>query len=641
MWKDSLTEYPCGGEHTPNPIASAVPLQATPTFNSSIQLTAVTTATEAEHTIAFLGDREGHLHKVTCWLSPVCRVTSTAACWWTAAAASTLTSCWTNSQQHLYVLSNSRCKPGHGWTHFLPVSQLSKVPVSSCEGQTDCQSCLAVRDPYCGWCVLEGRCSRKHLCRRHSQPNHWLWSFEPTSGCVAVQSLQPARQSRDQQTQVTLSVGRLPALAEAESLSCVFGLLPPGPAIVMGTSITCQSPVPELLQPMQAGSDHMALPVSLVFGHVTIATSSMTFYDCAAVSRLNQSSQCLACVGSAWGCNWCPLDQLCTHNLSCPSQHIILSQRVRQPVWGGGDHVPHCDRFLSLCLQDSPGPTSCPLVFGLQSSALVPLGVSTSLVLRGRNLDVYTVRLVSLCPTQYECVVEMEGVQHRLAAAVEKSHDNTDTFTCSPHTGTQGSVLCPADGSEVKPFAPSQLQYSVPVYLRRGERRIDASPGLRIQLYDCSAGQSDCSQCRAVPAEYGCVWCPGSPSPSCVYNQSCSSTPEDSCPPPQITQVQPVSGPLEGGVLVTITGSNLGMRVVCELQPSGKQREGPVQVRVGAAPPGRSLQVFTYQDPQLLGLVPDKGPVSGGTRLTIRGRQLLTGQKWDLSAFLGAQPCYM
>ncbi|CAF95457.1 unnamed protein product, partial [Tetraodon nigroviridis] len=195
-------------------------------------------------------------------------------------------------------------------------------------------------------------CSRKHLCRRHSQPNHWLWSFEPTSGCVAVQSLQPARQSRDQQTQVTLSVGRLPALAEAESLSCVFGLLPPGPAVVMGTSITCQSPVPELLQPMQAGSDHMALPVSLVFGHVTIATSSMTFYDCAAVSRLNQSSQ------------------------------YVQRQQANRAVG-----------------EDSPGPTSCPLVFGLQSSALVPLGVSTSLVLRGRNLDVYTVRLVSLCPS--------------------------------------------------------------------------------------------------------------------------------------------------------------------------------------------------------------------------------------------------
>lgn len=35
----------------------------------------------------------------------------------------------------------------------------------------------------------------------------------------------------------------------------------------------------------------MIVPVSLAFGQVTIATSSMTFYDCGAVSRLNQSSQ--------------------------------------------------------------------------------------------------------------------------------------------------------------------------------------------------------------------------------------------------------------------------------------------------------------------------------------------------------------
>ncbi|XP_034733782.1 plexin-B3-like [Etheostoma cragini] len=56
---------------------------------------------------------------------------------------------------------------------------------------------------------------------------------------------------------------------------------------------------------------------------------------------------------------------------------------------------------------------------------------------------------------------------------------------------------------------------------------------LQFQLYDCSAGQSDCSQCRAVPEEYGCVWCSG----TCVYNQSCTSVPADTCPPPQITQV--------------------------------------------------------------------------------------------------------
>ncbi len=59
-------------------------------------------------------------------------------------------------------------------------------------------------------------------------------------------------------SKVTLSVVQLPALTEVESLSCVFGLLPPQPAIVMGTSITCQSPVPELLPPMLTGSGESA-----------------------------------------------------------------------------------------------------------------------------------------------------------------------------------------------------------------------------------------------------------------------------------------------------------------------------------------------------------------------------------------------
>ncbi|KAM4562620.1 plexin-B3 isoform 1-T4 [Odontesthes bonariensis] len=604
--KDSLLEYPCGGEHTPNPIASAVPVQATPTVTLPTQLTAVTAATEAGLTIAFLGDREGRLYKVLVrsdWSGDL--YGSMLVDSGSAISADLLLD---ESQQQVYVLTNDK---------------VSRVPVATCQAHADCASCLAVRDPYCGWCVLEGRCTRKHQCQRHLQANHWLWSFEPTNQCVSVQSLQPANQSKEEQRLVTLSVVQLPALQGVESLSCVFGHLPPQPASVTGTSVTCQSPMPELLPAMPTGSDHMILPVSLMFSQVSITTGNMTFYDCGAVSRLNQSSQCLACVSTVWSCNWCPLDQLCTHQQNCPNQNIIQNQR------------------------DSPGPTSCPLIFSLKSPALVPMGLSTTVVLLGRNLDVYTDE------AQFVCIIEIEGVQFNLTAAVERTPENTHTFTCSSHQFQ---------------FAATQLLYSAPVHLLRAQRRIDASPGLRLQLYDCSAGQSDCSQCRAVPEEYGCVWCPGSPAPSCAYNQSCSGVPADTCPPPRITAVLPLSGPLEGGVLVTISGSNLGMRyqdvvggvtvagvqcvpqpegyqistrVVCELQPSGRQREGPALVTVGTTPPGMSTQMFTYQDPQLLNLVPDKGPVSGGTRLTIRGKQLLTGQTSDLRAFLGLQPCYI
>lgn len=37
------------------------------------------------------------------------------------------------------------------------VLQITKVPVQACHLKTDCHSCVAMKDPYCGWCVLEGK----------------------------------------------------------------------------------------------------------------------------------------------------------------------------------------------------------------------------------------------------------------------------------------------------------------------------------------------------------------------------------------------------------------------------------------------------------------------------------------------------
>ncbi|XP_061758753.1 plexin-B3 isoform X1 [Nerophis ophidion] len=623
--ESSVSKYPCGGEHTPSPISGAKPLEATPVYTAATRLTAVASATEAGHTVAFVGDREGRLHKVL--VRPDGsgeRYGSVLVDDGSAVNADLLLDA---GQQNLFVMTSSR---------------LSKVPVSSCDQNVDCQSCLATRDLYCGWCVLEGRCSRQHDCERHLRANNWIWSFDQSKRCVTVRSVQPANQSKDEQTQVTLSLALLPILSATESLSCVFHGLPPGPASVAGTSVTCRSPSPALLPPPPSGRDHVILPVSLRFGQVTVATADVTFYDCGAVSRLNRSSQCLACVDSAWKCNWCPLDQQCTHRDTCANRHVVLNQRVSLsaclPVWLSPNP--------SVCRQDSSGPGRCPLVFGLQSSALVPVGMTSSVVLKAQNLQVYKDE------APYVCVVDLEGVQVNLTADVQKNQDNTNTFTCGPHQFD---------------YAVSQLVYSAAIFLRTGTRRIDTLPGLQLQLYNCSAGQSDCSQCRAVPKEYGCVWCGGSPAPSCVYNQSCASVPADTCPPPQITQVHPRSGPLEGGVLVTISGSNMGMsyhdvmggvtvagvlcppqpeeyqistRVVCRLQASQKQRAGPVLVTVGTGPPGRSIINFSYQDPRILDLTPNRGPLSGGTRVTVRGRQLLTGQTSNLSVFLGSHPCY-
>uniref|UniRef100_A0A8C9W7Z0 Plexin-B1 n=1 Tax=Scleropages formosus TaxID=113540 RepID=A0A8C9W7Z0_SCLFO len=555
--EDSLSKYPCGGEHTPSPIASAVPLQATPSLTSSSQLTAVVTSVEAGNTIVLLGDKKGQLHKVFLQGSGPGTVYESVQVDKDSPVNADLL--LDTARQSVYVLTESK---------------VTKVPVSQCEQHSDCSSCLSAGDPYCGWCVLEGRCTRRMECPRHTQPNHWQWSYRSGSRCVTVERVEPDVLSREEQANVSI--------------------VPDRDGFLTGCFISTY----------------------------------------------------------VWPCHWCALDQLCSHAKRCSHKHIIYNTLIpygialhlcsysRNEMWTTvrleiAHAIKRFDALLLssdrvafiysrdprvrclLLLRETPisphlhpdvcvlqaqeleprGADACPCVWALKGSPLVPVGLDMQLVLLGRNLDLFEVTHPSLLWNSLYVTVQCLLTSHH-ACCVSA-----------------------------------------------------------VQLYDCAVGQSDCSQCRAVSARYGCVWC-GGESPSCTYSGSCLSHPVETCPPPLITKIQPQTGPLEGGILVTIWGSNLGQqfediqkgvtvagvrcvpqpedyvtstRVVCELQPSQQETRGPVTVSVGETEPGRSQQMFAYQDPQLSGIIPEKGPVSGGTSLTVQGSQLLTGQKVDLA----------
>uniref|UniRef100_A0A8C1XTU7 Plexin B3 n=1 Tax=Cyprinus carpio TaxID=7962 RepID=A0A8C1XTU7_CYPCA len=535
-----LPQYPCGGEHTPSPIASAIALEATPTFTWNPLITAVTTATEVGHTIVLLGDKNGRLHKVFLHANGTGTKYDTVEV--DAESPINADLLLDSTKQNVYVLTERK---------------VTKLHIAQCEKHLDCHSCLSNRDPYCGWCLLEGRCTRKMDCTRHAQPHHWIWSYSRERQCVSIESLQPSILSREEQTQVSFTVLQLPVLSKDESLSCAFGSLAAQPAVVMENRITCQSPAPEQLPPSPPGNDHVSVRMALKFGDVIISHTNITFYDCKAVGRLNATSPCMACVSSMWPCHWCVKDELCTHDKSCPRQHIIYNSRV------------------------SVGPLISP-----------------------RALP---------SPDHYACVLVIEGQELRLPATLDRSKETgTHVFKCATH-----QVI--------------------------------------LILYDCSVGQSDCSQCRAVAANYGCVWC-ADETPGCVYNQSCTSGTTDTCPAPVVTEVEPLTGPLEGGILLTIQGSNLGQSfqdiqagvtvagvtctplpeayristsIVCELQACANVIAGPVVVTVGGSEKGESQQTFSYQNPQLSRIVPEKGPLAGGTMLTVHGSQLLTGQRTE------------
>nr|XP_006978346.2 plexin-B1 [Peromyscus maniculatus bairdii]XP_015852465.2 plexin-B1 [Peromyscus maniculatus bairdii]XP_042137639.1 plexin-B1 [Peromyscus maniculatus bairdii] len=306
---DTPEAFPCGSDHTPSPVVSCVPLEATPILElPGVQLTAVAVTMEDRHTIAFLGDSQGQLHRV--YLGPGSVVPYSKQSIQPGSAVSRdLT--FDGTFEHLYVATQTT---------------LVKVPVAPCAQHLDCDSCLAHRDPYCGWCVLLGRCSRRSECSRGQGPEQWLWSFQSDLGCLRVVALSPANISREETREVFLSVPGLPSLWPGDSYFCYFGDHQ-SPAMLTGSGVMCPSPDPSEAPMLQRGADHVSVNVELRFGAVVIANTSLLFYDCMAVTEFFPSAPCRACVSSRWGCNWCVWQHLCTHKASCGAGPMVASHQ--------------------------------------------------------------------------------------------------------------------------------------------------------------------------------------------------------------------------------------------------------------------------------------------------------------------------
>lgn len=168
-----------------------------------------------------------------------------------------------------------------------------------------------------------------------------------------------------------------------------------------------------------------------------------------------------------------------------------------------------------------------------------------------------------------------------------------------------------------------------------------------------------CGMCLALPAKYGCGWC--SSSKSCEVEEQCKGTEGtvdwlnrlQTCPNPEIHSFSPRTGPWEGGTNITIKGINLGKNfsdiysgvkiagidclpyrelyldtreIVCRVDGPGTMayRAGKIVVQVQDFR-GESRGDFEFVDPIIHDFEPKFGPISGGTRIHIRGNHLNAG----------------
>ncbi|CAH2316473.1 plexin-B3 isoform X2 [Pelobates cultripes] len=607
--EDSSTNFPCGGEHTPSPIASRISIDASPLLTDHSSLTAVTAMVEDSNTIVFLGNAGGNIDKV--FVSPgQGLVYNTMEVVPGSAVSPDLL--LDESGRLLYVMTES---------------QVTRVPVAECSKYDTCDSCHQARDPFCGWCVLEGKCTQRKQCDNYLERNHWLWSFDNLTHCPIIEDVVPANQSRQDQTDISMTVLLLPALADQGSWQCLFDEWS-HLAHVEGNQITCPSPPSEVLPPNQQGKDHVTLKLALLFHDITVAVTNFTFYDCGAVMELSTNAPCGGCVSSPWRCNWCLSDHRCTHTSDCgQDQTVIYSQNQND-----------MQHFLW-------GPDACPRIERIVDSRFIPVGIERKLDLIGRNFH-----LLEGEEQEYRCAVEVEGNPMILPAHIERVAENENLY----------QVHCDAHKYE---YPLQVMEQRVNVYAVTGSGyRVDNEKNVQVILYNCSVGQPDCSRCHALDPAYSCLWCGDEVDASCVHSSQCEKKPIDICPTPLIMSFFPQTGIIYGGTTVTINGVNMGQkaeevsvklaghpcdlkpdlyvvsnRIVCTLSASDEEKSGPVEVIVNDRTPGVSNQLFTYQDPVLRSLTPTKGPMAGGTIITIFGSKLSTGDQ--ITVTVGDLPC--
>ncbi|XP_049807019.1 plexin-B [Schistocerca serialis cubense] len=561
-------------------------------------LTSVTVATTERHTVVFLGTSYGSIKKVLL-----------------TGAVNAVEYEELPVDPGNPILPDTTVSPAGDYLYVLSSARVTKIKVEHCGSYGNCSMCLEAKDPYCGWCSLEKRCTVRSACQKasHSSPR-WL-SLGTGQQCIDFEQVLPDRIPVSQVTTVELTIRTLPELPAGAQYRCVFGSSEPIDATVTASGLWCRTPAVAGRPTIPEGRDHVLVPLSVRSSETNkdFVSRNFAYFDC------SRHSTCADCVRCQWACSWCVYENRCTHNATACQRTVISGEN--NPV----QLVTH-------------GASYCPRFRHPKEDILLPNNVPKEIVLEVENLPHPQVG-----HTGFQCIVNIEDAKMMVPARVESNRFIVCDKTTYSYEANSG-----------------EYRASVTIVWNRNHH-VD---NISVILYKCDILGShrehpDCSLCVTRAAKYQCTWC----GLTCSYSDSCQRTPVNECPKPRIDMIKPLSGPVEGGTLVTIEGSNLGLkeedvkgkirigdtpceliqyevsvRIVCRTGPAGQETSASVIVGNEAGFTESAVH-FNYKDVKLEGVFPPMGPQSGGTQLAITGQYLNIGS--SISAWLDGLPCHV
>uniref|UniRef100_A0A4W6D7T6 Plexin D1 n=1 Tax=Lates calcarifer TaxID=8187 RepID=A0A4W6D7T6_LATCA len=371
------------------------------------------------------------------------------------------------------------------------------------------------------------------------------------------------------------------------------------------------------------------------------------------VAECDQWKSCSDCLGAGDAhCGWCTLENRCTIQKEC-AQGLLARSWISM-----GEGPQQCPSMTLTPPEISISDVgilingSVPDLVGSRVECEYGPGVSTAVTV---HLD-YGPAQIQTCPLlpreNYQPIPP--GTDH-LTVSVAIKVNGTSVVSGSFIIYDFTHLLSQLSTVKCSGVTLSTNQWSQVYHLnlrrrgffsgRREDIFVDSPQPMKVEVYNCGVGSSDCSQCWGREDQgHLCGWCEN----SCKPRDDCQPI-RAQCPAPEIHKIFPLRGPVEGGTLLTIEGRNLGRRagavkvsigdVPCVLLPelytvsvelvcvtgrSEYDRTDIVQVNVDQSGMGTSKESFSYL---LLSMEPRKGSRAGGTRVTIMGEHLDIGSE--------------
>ncbi|KAJ8983519.1 hypothetical protein NQ317_012010 [Molorchus minor] len=504
-------------------------------------------------------------------------------------------------------------------------SVVSKVKVQECTVYKNCLECLGVKDPYCGWCSLENKCSLRSDCQDAAKdPLYWI-SYK-SGRCTTITSVIPNQLQRTTARTLDLVIDNLPTLQG--HFLCAFTALDKTlitNAARKGSGVNCTTPRTDTLPSIPPGQHHFTakLSVRMTSGPDFVATN-FTFFDC------NTYSSCTQCVSSSFPCDWCVDGHRCTHDTAENCRNDILVTGVSR---AGPSY--------------RSGPAFCPTInatVGNSPEILVASGIKKAIKVKVHIIGQFIVQ------TRFVCQFNIEG---RVTSVNAQLLGDT--------------IYCDAMEFSYTSRAPNITATFAVIW--GGSKPLDNPDNIHIVIYRCRDMADNCGICLALAEKYDCGWCQSSD--RCEVKDQCEKgsavwlNRSQTCPNPEVTSFSPELGPWEGGTNITIQGINLGKnfqdiysgitiagincqpyehlysktkQIVCQVDGPGTKepRQGPVTVKVEDYR-GESKTHYSFVNPKIIGISPRYGPKSGGTMLQITGEYMNAGS--NIQAFLDDLPC--